>query len=56
MKHAEIFFDPQTHISRGIPFEVVVDGIQTGLDPARKKGLNIQLIMSILRGPRGRRG
>ena len=26
VRHAEIFFDPQTHTDRGIPFETVVDG------------------------------
>jgi adenosine deaminase len=25
--HAEIFFDPQTHTARGVPFQTVVDGI-----------------------------
>src|SRR6478609_9727121 len=27
VRHAEIFFDPQTHTARGIPFETVVTGI-----------------------------
>ncbi|WP_296949108.1 adenosine deaminase [uncultured Massilia sp.] len=27
VRHAEIFFDPQTHTARGIPFRTVVDGI-----------------------------
>jgi adenosine deaminase len=25
--HAEIFFDPQTHTARGVPFKTVIDGI-----------------------------
>ena len=28
--HAEIFFDPQTHTDRGIPFGVLVDGLLAG--------------------------
>ena len=28
--HAEIFFDPQTHTDRGIPFQVAVDGLLVG--------------------------
>src|SRR6476619_5899841 len=27
VRHAEIFFDPQTHTARGIPFETVINGI-----------------------------
>jgi adenosine deaminase len=27
VRHAEIFFDPQTHTARGVPFETVVNGI-----------------------------
>ncbi|WP_426175903.1 adenosine deaminase [Massilia sp. TWR1-2-2] len=27
VRHAEIFFDPQTHMARGVPFQTVVDGI-----------------------------
>ncbi|MCP4213969.1 MAG: hypothetical protein GY765_04890, partial [bacterium] len=49
IKHAEIFFDPQTHISRGIPFETVVDGLQTGLQKGRQKGVSLVMIASILR-------
>ena len=49
IRHAEIFFDPQTHTSRGISFADVADGIQEGLEQGRKMGLSIQLICSILR-------
>ena len=31
VRHAEIFFDPQTHTARGIPFKVVVDGLLAGM-------------------------
>src|SRR3546814_15300538 len=27
--HAEIFFDPQTHTMRGVPFAVVADGLRS---------------------------
>jgi adenosine deaminase len=27
VRHAEIFFDPQTHTERGVPFEVMINGI-----------------------------
>jgi len=27
VRHAEIFFDPQTHTARGVPFRTVIDGI-----------------------------
>ena len=48
--HTEIFFDPQSHTSRGIPIEVVVDGIHAALSQAHSQ-LNIssRLIMCFLR-------
>ena len=49
IRHAEIFFDPQTHISRGIPFQTVVDGLQSGLQKGRSRGISIVMITSILR-------
>jgi len=33
--HTEIFFDPQTHTARGIPFATVIDGISKALDKGR---------------------
>ena len=48
--HAEIFFDPQTHTHRGIPFDVVARGLFAGIDEARAKhGMTAELIMSYLR-------
>ena len=48
--HAEIFFDPQTHTHRGIPFDVVARGLFAGIDEARAKhGMTVELIMSYLR-------
>lgn len=48
--HTEIFFDPQTHTERNIPFKVVFDGIHTALKNAEKElGITSQLIMCFLR-------
>ena len=48
--HAEIFFDPQTHIERGIKFDVVINGIYSALRKAEHKfGLSFKIIMCFLR-------
>ena len=48
--HTEIFFDPQTHISRGIKFDVVINGIYKALKKANKKfNLTSKIIMCFLR-------
>lgn len=48
--HAEVFFDPQAHLRRGIPIAVVVDGIVAALREAeRKLGTTTRLIMCFLR-------
>ncbi|WP_024303582.1 adenosine deaminase [Pseudogulbenkiania sp. MAI-1] len=48
--HVEIFFDPQTHTARGIPFVTVLDGIRDALDEARAEwGMSSRLILSFLR-------
>ncbi len=48
--HAEIFFDPQTHTHRGIPMQVVVDGLIAAIADARAKhGMTVGLILSYLR-------
>ena len=48
--HAEIFFDPQTHTHRGIPFAVVMEGLTAAIAGARERhGLSVFLIMSYLR-------
>jgi adenosine deaminase len=50
VRHAEIFFDPQTHADRGIPFEVVVAGITAALaDGERDLGITSRLILCFLR-------
>jgi adenine deaminase len=48
--HAEIFFDPQTHTSRGVAMATVVNGIDRALAKAEKRwGFSSQLIMCFLR-------
>jgi len=48
--HTEIFFDPQTHTERGIPFETVIKGIHRALSDAETQfGMSSRLIMSFLR-------
>ncbi|GAA3509436.1 adenosine deaminase [Aquimarina addita] len=48
--HIEIFFDPQTHTDRGIPFETVINGIHKALEHGEEKlGISYRLIMSFLR-------
>src|SRR4051812_49931101 len=34
--HAELFFDPQSHTARGIPFEVVGHGLRDAMDDAHR--------------------
>ena len=48
--HAEIFFDPQTHTARGVPFQAVVEGIHRALrDGQARLGISYRLIMCFLR-------
>lgn len=50
VRHAEIFFDPQTHTERGIAIEVVFAGIARALREARERhGFSSAIIMSFLR-------
>lgn len=50
VRHAEIFFDPQTHTDRGVPFGVVVEGLVAGMDRAKAElGVTSGLILSFLR-------
>lgn len=50
VKHAEIFFDPQTHTERGVAFSTVIDGIRRALDDAKRQwGMSGALIMCFLR-------
>ena len=49
VRHAEIFFDPQTHTARGVKLETVVRGIDRALTEARQAGMTSHLIMCFLR-------
>jgi adenosine deaminase len=48
VRHAEIFFDPQTHTARGIPLEAVVEGIAGAIRDTRSR-LSALLILCFLR-------
>jgi adenosine deaminase len=49
-RHVEVFFDPQTHTDRGVPFQVVVDGISQALIDAEERfGVTSRLVMCFLR-------
>ncbi len=50
VRHAEIFFDPQSHTDRGIAFEIVYQGIYQALQDGKTQlGISSQLILSFLR-------
>jgi len=46
VRHAEIFFDPQTHTARGVPFETVINGIWRA---CQEGPISASLIMCFLR-------
>ena len=49
-RHVELFFDPQTHTARGIPFAVVIEGLLAGMAEAQRSlGVTSKLIMCYLR-------
>lgn len=48
--HAEIFFDPQTHTDRGVPFGTVIAGLLAAMAEAEARhGLSSKLILCFLR-------
>ncbi|MBB4302009.1 adenosine deaminase [Rhodobium orientis] len=48
--HVEVFFDPQAHTGRGVPFAVAVEGILKGLeDGETRHGITWKLIPNFLR-------
>ena len=50
VRHAEIFFDPQTHTDRGLPFGVAADGLLAGMRTAETElGITSKLILCFLR-------
>ncbi|KPI36786.1 Adenine deaminase [Cyphellophora attinorum] len=50
VQHAEVFFDPQSHTSRGVKLETVVEGFKAACERARREfGITSCLIMCFLR-------
>ena len=50
VRYAEIFFDPQAHTDRGVPFETVITGIRRALvDGEQQLDVSSKLIMCFLR-------
>jgi adenosine deaminase len=50
VRHAEIFFDPQTHTDRGVSFATVIDGLTRAQREAERAfGLSSRLILCFLR-------
>ena len=50
VRHAEIFFDPQTHTDRGVPMAEVVEGLLAGMHRAETElGVTSKLILCFLR-------
>lgn len=50
VRHAEIFFDPQAHLQRGVPFSTVIDGLWSALRVSERDfGISSCLIMCFLR-------
>jgi adenosine deaminase len=48
--HVEMFFDPQAHTSRGVPFETVIDGLWSAVRASEARhGITSKLIMCFLR-------
>ncbi|MFN9943927.1 MAG: adenosine deaminase, partial [bacterium] len=49
-RHVELFFDPQTHTDRGLPFRIAIDGLLAGMAEAeRTLGVSSSLILCFLR-------
>jgi adenosine deaminase len=50
VRYVEMFFDPQGHTARGIPFATVISGLARAIDEATVKlGVRARLIMCFLR-------
>ena len=48
--HTEIFFDPQTHTKRNIPFATIIEGISAALTAGKQQlGISSYLILCFLR-------
>jgi adenosine deaminase len=50
VRHAELFFDPQTHTVRNIPMEIIIGGLRDACHDAHKRyGITSNLILCFLR-------
>ena len=50
VRHVEMFFDPQAHTARGVPFATVIGGYRQAVVAARAElGIDAELIMCFLR-------
>ena len=50
VRHAEIFFDPQTHTDRGVAMQTVIEGLWDGMTRAEAElGVTSKLILCFLR-------
>lgn len=50
VRHAEIFFDPQAHLQRGVPLAEVLDGLEASLATSWQRfGVSTRLIACFLR-------
>ncbi|MER7452539.1 adenosine deaminase [Nocardia beijingensis] len=50
VRHAELFFDPQAHTGRGVPFPTVISGYRSAIARARRElGMSAELILCFLR-------
>jgi adenosine deaminase len=49
VRHAEVFVDPQAHLARGVPLEVVLDGLAEGFATGARHGTTVALIACFLR-------
>ncbi len=50
VRHAEIFFDPQTHTERGVGFPAFMSGLRAGIaDGESRHGITADLILCFLR-------
>ncbi|TFC86395.1 adenosine deaminase [Cryobacterium sinapicolor] len=50
VRHAEIFFDPQAHTSRGVPLKTALAGVRDALDTSVEHwGISTKLIVTFLR-------
>ncbi|MGJ7906188.1 adenosine deaminase [Actinopolyspora sp. H202] len=50
VRHAEIFFDPQAHTTRGVALETVLDGLEASLSSSERRfGISTELIACFLR-------